>query len=110
MSNLRRVRCVALGCLLATVTPQPEALRTNEMLFSRRHGEGTVNEAHSRKPAPNPPAARETLFNLRDRLQAIPHKLPAPDTRQMAASALADVNFMIRGWTASSTVPPEYST
>ena len=71
--------------------------------------EGNKVKRAKEEPVQEAPAARETLFALRDRLQRIPQKLPAPDTRKLAASALADVNSMVRGWTPASTIPAEYS-
>lgn len=56
-------------------------------------------------PSQQVTVAREILFALRDRLQHIRQKLSAPDVRQLAASALTYVNFMVRGWTPGDPGP-----
>jgi len=110
MFSLKRLQSIILGWLLVVGSPSAEGLRIGEIAFLRPQGGRAETETTRRKPSLIPPTARETLFALRDRLQHIRQKLPAPDARQIAASALADVNFMIRGWTPGSKVPPEYST
>ena len=110
MFSLKRLQPIILGWLLVIRSLLAEGLQTGEIAFLRPQGGQTETETTRRKPSLIPPTARETLFALRDRLQRIPQKLPAPDARQIAASALADVNFMIQGWTPGSKVPPEYST
>jgi hypothetical protein len=79
-------------------------------VFLRPQGGRAEAENTRTKPTLIPPAARETLFNLRDELRLIQLKLPAPDARRIAQVALSDVNFMIRGWTPGSKIPPEYSS
>jgi hypothetical protein len=78
-------------------------------VFLRSQGGQTETGTTRNKPSLIPPTAREILFSLRDRLQHLRQKLPAPDARQLAASAITDVNFMVRGWTPGIQVPPEYS-
>jgi len=110
MFSLKRLQSIILGWLLVIGSLSAEGLRTGKTVFLRPQGERAETDTTRNKPSLIPPTARETLFNLRDRLQRIPQKLPAPDARHISASALADVNFMIRGWTPGSKVPPEYST
>lgn len=109
MSSLERLQSIILGSLLVVGSPCAETLRTGEIAFLRPHGGRTETEITRRKPTVIPPTARETLFALRDRLQRIPQKLPAPDARKIAGITLADVNFMVKGWTPASKIPPEYS-
>lgn len=109
MFSLKRLQFIILG-LFVIRSLSAEGLRTGEIVFLRPQGRHPETDTTRKKPSLIPPAARETLFNLRDHLQRIPQKLSAPDARQIAASALADVNFMIRGWTPGSKVPAEYST
>jgi len=108
--SLKRLQSTTLRWLILIGSLSAEGFRTGEIAFLRSQGGRTEPDTTRKKPSLIPPTARETLFNLRDRLQRIPQKLPAPDARQMSASALADVNFMIRGWTPGSKVPPEYAT
>jgi hypothetical protein len=110
MFSLKRLQSTTLGWLIAIGSLSTADLRTGGIAFLRLQGGRGKTETTRAKPSLIPPTARETLFNLRDRLQRIPQKLPAPDSRQIAASSLADVNFMIQGWTPGSKVPPEYST
>ena len=110
MFSLNRLQSVILGWLLVIGSLSAEGLRIGEIVLLRPQGERAETDTTPKKPSSAPPTAREILFNLRDRLQRIPQKLPAPDARQMAASALADVNFMIQGWKPDTKVPPEYST
>jgi hypothetical protein len=109
MFSLKRLQSTILGWLLIVGSPSAEDLSNGKITFFRPQGGRAETDTPRKMPSLIPPTARETLFNLRDRLQNIPQKLPAPDARQIAASALADVNFMIRGWTAGSKIPPEYS-
>ena len=109
MFSLKRLQSTILGWLLVVGSPSADDLPTRQITFFRPQAKPAESGTPRKKPSLIPPTARETLFNLRDRLQNIPQKLPAPDARQIAASALADVNFMIRGWTAGSKIPPEYS-
>jgi len=109
--SLKRLQSIILvGWLLVIGRLSAEGLQSAEIVFLIGQGARAETDTTSKKPSLIPPTARETLFNLRDRLQRIPQKLPAPDARRISASALADVNFMIRGWTPGSKVPPEYST
>lgn len=55
------------------------------------------------------PTARQTLFDLRDNLTQVAQKLLAPDARKIAESAIADVDFMVRGWNPGHKVPAEYT-
>lgn len=109
MFSLKRLQPI-LGWLLILGSLPAEGLRSGGIAFLGPQGGRTEPDATRKEPSLIPPTARETLFNLRDRLQRIPQKLPAPDARQISASALADVNFMIRGWTPGSKIPPEYAT
>jgi len=109
MFSLKRLQSTVLGWLLAVGSPLAEVLPTSGITFFTPQGSQTETGTSRKKPSLIPPTARETLFSLRDRLQSIPQKMPAPDARQIATSALADVNFMIQGWTRGSKVPPEYS-
>src|SRR4026209_1639303 len=97
--SLKRLQAIILGWLLVIRRLSAEGLQPAEIVFLIRQGVRAETDTTSKKPSLIPPTARETLFNLRDRLQRIPQKLPAADARQISASALADVNFMIRGWT-----------
>jgi hypothetical protein len=109
MFSLKRLQSTFLGWLLVVGTPPTEAFRTDDIRFFTPQGGQPDTGAPRKKPSLIPPTARETLFSLRDRLQIIPQRLPAPDARQIAASALTDVNFMIQGWRPGSKIPPEYS-
>jgi hypothetical protein len=107
MFGLKRLQSTILGWLLVVVSPSD--LPANHVKFFSLQDKPPETGTPRKKPSLIPPTARETLFNLRDRLQSIPKRIPAPDARQVAAAALEDVNFMIRGWTAGSKIPPEYS-
>ena len=110
MFSLKRLQSPFLGWLLVVASPSADDLPTGQIKFFKPQAKPAETRTPRKKPSLIPPTARETLFNLRDRLQSIPRRIPAPDARQIAASALEDVNFMIRGWTAGSKIPPEYST
>ena len=109
MFSLKRLQSTILGWLLVVGNLSADDLPIDQIKLFKPQAKPAETGTPRKKPSLIPPAARETLFNLRDRLQSIPRRIPAPDARQIAASALEDVNFMIRGWTAGSKVPPEYS-
>jgi len=109
MFSLKRLQSLILGWLLVFGNLSAVDLPNGQIKFFKPQAQPAETGTPRKKPSLIPPTARETLFNLRDRLQSIPQRIPGPDARQIAASALADVNFMIRGWTAGSKIPPEYS-
>ena len=109
MSNPTQHRRMILGWFLlcgSLLDASPHAGQIVLLRSRTRRAETAAGAQDSSRP----PTPRETLFNLRDRLQHIQRKLPAPDARRIAVAALSDVNFMIRGWTPRSEVPAEYST
>jgi hypothetical protein len=97
---------LALCPMAATLGSQEGAGATNASWLKKIAGEGGANQ---RDLGPKPLSARQILFNLRDRIGQLAQKLGAPDARGIAATALADVNFMIERWTPTIKVPPEYS-
>jgi len=101
MFSLKRLQSPqASWCLLALILVNGHAAAAGPCpLHTGRNG----------KPTEELAGPRETLFGLRDRLQRIKQKLSAPDARKITTAALADVDFMIRGWTPGNKIPPEYS-
>lgn len=109
MFNLTQHRFMTLGWLLLCGSLLDASPHAGQIVLLRSPASHAETEAGAQESS-RAPTPRETLFNLRDRLQHIQRKLPAPDARKLAVSALSDVNFMIRGSTPGSEVPAEYST
>ncbi|MCI0721773.1 MAG: hypothetical protein L0338_22800, partial [Acidobacteria bacterium] len=109
MFSRKQLQTTVIGWFFLAGIPRDEGHRAEGTLF-KLPASSTETTTGRQERSARPATARETLFGLRDRLQRIAQKLRAPDARQMSASALADVNFMIRGWTPGSKVPQEYST